>query len=88
LRKLLFAAAAAATFAAWGPVLAADQAPARPITTGSVKPNLGNGPADEKSLPSSAPAATPGGTTGATSQSSTVKSMNRKEQEKFDATGK
>jgi hypothetical protein len=61
---------------------------AKPITSGSVKPHLGNGPAVEKSLPSSAPAATTKQTTGATNQSKTVKTMNSNEKSKLEAEGK
>jgi hypothetical protein len=71
------------------PVLADEASgPAKARTTGSTKPNLGNGPADEKSLPSSAPPATTTATTGATDQNKTVKSMNSNEKAKVDATGK
>jgi hypothetical protein len=61
---------------------------AKAPTTGSTKPNLGNGPADEKSLPSSAPQATTTRTTGATSQDKTVKTMNSNEKAKVEASGK
>jgi hypothetical protein len=59
-----------------------------PMTGGSTKPHLGNGPAVEKSIPSSAPAATTTRSTGATSQDKTVKTMNSKEKAKVEATGK
>jgi hypothetical protein len=58
------------------------------ITTGSTKPHLGSGPADEKSLPSPAPSATTKRTTGATDQDKTVKAMNRSEKAKVEAGGK
>ena len=73
-----------------GGVARADESatPAKPATTSSTKPNMGKGPADEKSLPSSAPAATTTQTTGATDQNKTVKSMNNNEKAKVEATGK
>ena len=73
-----------------GAALAEDAAgtTAKAPTTGSTKPHLGNGPAVEKSLPSSAPAATRTHTTGATNQSKTVKTMNSNENAKVDAGGK
>jgi len=49
---------------------------------------MGNGPAVEKSLPSSAPAATTTQTTGATNQDKTVKAMNSNEKAKVENTGK
>jgi hypothetical protein len=71
-------------------VAAADDAatPAKPPAMGSTKPDMGKGPAVEKSLPSSAPAATTKQTTGATDQNKTVKSMNSNEKDKVEATGK
>jgi hypothetical protein len=69
-------------------VWAADQDTAKPATTGSTKPHLGNGPADEKSLPSSAPPATTGQTTGKTNQSGGVKAMNEDAKAKVDVEGK
>jgi hypothetical protein len=54
----------------------------------SAKPHIGNGPAVEKSVPSSAPAATTTRMTGATDQSKTVKGMNNSEKSKVEATGK
>jgi hypothetical protein len=72
-----------------GAVLADEPAgTAKARTTGSTKPNLGNGPAQEKSLPSSAPPATTMRTTGATDQNKTVKTMNSNEKAKIDAAGK
>jgi len=73
-----------------GVAVAADDAmtPAKPATTSSTKPNMGNGPAVEKSLPSSAPAATTTQTTGATNQDKTVKTMNSNEKAKVEAVGK
>jgi len=72
-----------------GVAVADDTAtPAKPATTSSTKPNMGKGPADEKSVPSSAPAATTTKTTGATDQDKTVKSMNSNEKAKVEATGK
>jgi hypothetical protein len=56
--------------------------------TGSTKPHLGNGPAVEKSLPSSAPAATTTAKTGATNQDKTVKTMNNNEKSKVEVEGK
>jgi len=61
---------------------------AKARTTGSTKPDMGHGPADQKSLPSSAPPATTTATTGATDQSKTVKSMNRDAKAKVDVEGK
>jgi hypothetical protein len=52
------------------------------------KPHIGNGPAVEKSVPSSAPAATTTRTTGATDQSNTVKAMNSNEKAKVETNGK
>jgi hypothetical protein len=52
------------------------------------KPHIGNGPAVERSVPSSAPAATTTQMTGATNQDKTVKSMNNNEKAKIDANGK
>ncbi len=68
--------------------LAADDGTAKPDTTGSTQPHLGNGPAVEKSLPSSAPPATTTRTTGATDQNKTVKAMNGNAKGKIDAEGK
>ena len=65
---------------------AAGSAKAR--TSGSIKPGLGNGPAEQKSAPSSAPAANTTRTTGATDQNNTVKSMNNNEKAKVDVEGK
>jgi hypothetical protein len=66
----------------------AQQSATQPSMTGSTKPHMGNGPAVEKSLPSSAPAATTTRTTGATDQGKTVKAMNKNEKAKVEATGK
>jgi hypothetical protein len=88
--SLAIGAIAALTFliGTCSPAPAAEQGSAKPATAGSTKPNLGNGPADEKSLPSSAPAAKTTGTTGATDQNKTVKSMNKNEASKVEAGGK
>ena len=67
---------------------AADDGTAKPPTVGSTQPHLGNGPAVEKSLPSSAPSATTTAKTGATDQSKTVKSMNNDAKAKIDVEGK
>ncbi|HEY0422013.1 MAG TPA: hypothetical protein VGC82_01665 [Rhodopila sp.] len=70
-------------------VLADDAAEsAKTRTSGSVKPGLGSGPAEQKSAPSSAPPATTTRTTGATDQSNTVKTMNKNENAKLDVEGK
>lgn len=61
---------------------------AKARTSGSIKPGLGGGPAEQKSAPSSAPAATTTRTTGATDQNNTVKSMNNNEKAKVDVEGK
>jgi hypothetical protein len=74
--------------ASFSVVRAADQDTAKPATTGSTKPHLGNGPAEEKSLPSSAPPATTGQTTGKTNQSGGVKAMNEDAKAKVDVEGK
>nr|WP_294552847.1 hypothetical protein [uncultured Rhodopila sp.] len=66
-------------------LLAAGSALADDATS---KPQIGNGPAVEKSVPSSAPAATTTQTTGATNQDKTVKSMNNNEKAKIEANGK
>jgi hypothetical protein len=72
-----------------GAVLADEPAgTAKARTTGSTKPNLGNGPAEEKSLPSPAPPATANRATGATNQDKNVKTMNSNEKTKVDAAGK
>ena len=75
-----------------GAVYAADQGSAqgsaKPITSGSTQPHLGNGPAVEKSLPSSASDATRTANTGATDQNKTVKSMNNNAKAKVDTEGK
>jgi hypothetical protein len=68
------------------PVQADDLAKAP--TSGSTKPGLGNGPAEQKSLPSSAPPATTTQTTGATNQDPTVKTMNRDAEAKVNKEGK
>lgn len=82
MRKIVNALVASALISSVA--LAADQPP----TTGSTKPHLGNGPAVEKSLPSSAPAATTTRTTGATDQGNTVKAMNNNAKAKVDVEGK
>ena len=69
-------------------VSAADQGSAKPATTGTTKPHLGNGPAVEKSLPSSESAATTGRTTGKTDQGAAVKAMNNNAKAKVDVEGK
>ena len=61
---------------------------AKTRTSGSVKPGLGSGPAEQKSVPSSAPPATTSRTTGATDQNNTVKTMNKNENAKLDVEGK
>ncbi len=58
-----------------------------PSATGGSKPGLGNGPAVQQSLPSSAPAATTR-STGATNQDTTVKAMNSNEKAKVEVGGK
>ncbi len=59
-----------------------------PSATGGSKPGLGNGPAVQQSLPSSAPAATTTRSTGATNQDTTVKAMNSNEKAKVEVGGK
>lgn len=93
MRKASFAigASAALILSAWtcGAALAADEGTATSAPVGSsTKPHLGNGPAVEKSLPSSAPPATTTGTTGATGQNKTVKAMNNNAKAKVDVEGK
>ena len=56
--------------------------------TGSVNRNLGNGPAVQKSLPSSASTPTTTKHTGTTNQNGTVKSMNKQANDRIDAEGK
>ncbi len=68
------------------PVLADDLAKTR--TSGSTKPGLGNGPAEQNSVPSTAPPATPTQTTGATHQDPTVKTMNRDAAARINKEGK
>jgi len=68
------------------PVLADDLAKTR--TSGSTKPGLGSGPAEQKSVPSTAPPATTTQTTGATHQDPTVKTMNRDAEAKINKEGK
>lgn len=71
-----------------GGAVLAQQPSAKAPTTGSTQPHLGNGPAVEKSMPSSAPAATATQNTGTTDQSKTVKTMNQTEKSKVETTGK
>ncbi|HEX2942304.1 MAG TPA: hypothetical protein VHO91_14740 [Rhodopila sp.] len=74
-----------------GAALAADNggaASARAPETGSVNPNLGAGPADQKSLPSNATPPTTKKHTGSTKQSHKVKSMNKKAKAKVEKEGK
>lgn len=80
------AAAIALILSLSAPVLADDHAKAR--TSGSTKPGLGSGPAEQKSVPSSAPPATTTQTTGATNQDPTVKTMNRNAEATVNKTGK
>ncbi|HEY0184145.1 MAG TPA: hypothetical protein VGC09_15155 [Rhodopila sp.] len=61
---------------------------ARSSTVGGTRPHIGNGPAEEKSLPSSAPPATTTRTTGATDQDKTVRTMNSNERAKVEVGGK
>jgi hypothetical protein len=68
------------------PVQADDLAKTR--TSGSTKPGLGSGPAEQKSLPSSAPPATTTQTTGATNQDPKVKTMNRDAEARINKEGK
>jgi hypothetical protein len=90
MRKTLTACGAAIALilsqAIYAPVQADDLAKTR--TSGSTKPGLGSGPAEQKSLPSSAPPATTTQTTGATHQDPTVKAMNRNEEAKVNKEGK
>ncbi|WP_428541280.1 hypothetical protein [Rhodopila sp.] len=92
MRILLLAAAVIVSLPLCGAVSAADQGnaqdSAKPITTGSTQPHLGNGPAVEKSLPSQASDATRTTNTGATDQDKTVKSMNNNAKAKVDTEGK
>jgi hypothetical protein len=93
MRKASFTLAAGFALAfsmCMGGSVSADEAAgaAKARTTGSTKPNLGNGPAVEKSLPSSAPQATTTRTTGTSNQDKTVKTMNSNEKAKVEATGK
>lgn len=76
------------SIATCGAASAADEGTAKPATTGSTKPHLGNGPAVEKSVPSSAPAAKTTRNTGATDQNRTVKEMNNNAKAKVDTEGK
>jgi hypothetical protein len=57
-------------------------------TPAAAKPHIGNGPASEKSVPSTAPPATTSRMTGATDQDKTIKGMNNSEKAKTEATGK
>jgi hypothetical protein len=86
-KSLTIGAAFVLVVSTWmgGAALADDAAKTR--TTGSTKPNLGNGPV-EKSLPSSASPATRTQTTGATDQNKTVKTMNTNEKAKVETSGK
>ncbi|HQT77214.1 MAG: hypothetical protein B7Z80_05890 [Rhodospirillales bacterium 20-64-7] len=81
---LLHGGAFTGTAMAAEPGAASAQAP----KTGSVNPNLGSGPADQKSLPSSATPPTTTKHTGATNQSHKVKSMNKKAKAKVETEGK
>jgi hypothetical protein len=65
-----------------------DMGTAKAPMTGSIKPKASDGPAVEKSLPSSAPTATTTATTGATNQSNTVKAMNSDAKAKVEVEGK
>jgi len=69
-----------------GSVMADDLAKTR--TSGSTKPGLGAGPAEQKSVPPSAPPATTTQTTGATNQDRTVKTMNRNAETAINKEGK
>lgn len=90
MRKSLLATAAAVVATAWMCVagLAADSGTAKAPTAGSTQPNLGKGPAEERSLPSTAPPATATAQTGSNDQSNAVKSMNKDAKAKVDAEGK
>ncbi len=81
-------AALVLSIGAGGAVLAADNGNATAVTSGSTKPHLGNGPADEKSLPSSAASPSTTAKTGSTNQDNTVKSMNNNAKNKVEAEGK
>jgi hypothetical protein len=79
----------ALSLAVGGVAMAQDsQGTAKAPTTGNTPPHMGNGPAEEKSLPSSAPAATTTRKTGSTHQGNTVKAMNSKEKAKVETGGK
>ncbi len=80
MRHLLLTAGAA--LLVWGGAALADDIPP------PAKAHIGNGPAMEKSVPSSAPPATTTRTTGETDQSKTVKAMNNSEKSKVEANGK
>ncbi len=87
MKKSSLAIAAASVF--WCSAgFAADDGTPKPPTVGSTQPHLGNGPAVEKSLPSSAPSATTTAQTGANDQSKAVKSMNSEAKAKIDVEGK
>jgi hypothetical protein len=92
MRKSPFAIAAGAalifSISMCGAVLAAEPGTAKPSTTGSTKPNMGKGPAEQKSLPSSATDATTTKHTGSTAQDHTVKSMNENAKTKVETEGK
>jgi hypothetical protein len=77
-----FLRATGAALLVWGGAALADDNPP------PAKGQIGNGPAVEKSVPSSAPAATTTRMTGATDQSKTVKSMNNSEKSKVETNGK
>ena len=90
MKKTSFAATLSAALAlslCFSTVSLADDSAKAP-STGSTKPMLGKGPADEKSLPSSAAPATTTGMTGHTDQSKTVKAMNKDEKAKVEIGGK
>ena len=91
MRKPRFAIAASAalilSMAISGAALAAEPGTAKPSTTGSTKP-MGQGPTEQKSLPSSATPATTTKTTGATDQSKGVKSMNETAKARVGTEGK
>jgi hypothetical protein len=69
-----------------GSAMADDLAKTR--TSGSTKPGLGSGPAEQRSVPSAAPPATTTQVTGATNQDHTVKSMNRDAEAAMNKEGK
>lgn len=86
-QKTLFAGGALAVALCVGGAAFADDSANTP-GTGGAKPGIGNGPAEQHSVPNAAPPATRTNNTGASDQSGSVKAMNQKEKSKTETEGK